>query len=209
MKKRKNSCVFCRDDFPCDYQLVSAAPEYWILVLNIEPQCDFHCIIVLKASIIDRIGHISHVGDKRLPDEAMIELGLLLNKASIAMKKSDPTIDKILSVSLNTGKTSKHMHVHLIPKRLKEQVKTINNPREDGGGLFFLARKEVILDTFKSFLKSTTGDESNKLITAINNATKDRVKRNAKILKENFEKIWKSDSKRQHGEVRPQHVTRC
>jgi hypothetical protein len=87
------------------------------------------------------------------------------------------------------------MHVHLIPKRLKEQVKTINNPREDGGGLFFLARKEIILDTFKYFLKSTSGDESNKLITAINNATKGRVKRNAKILKENFEKIWKSDNK--------------
>ena len=195
MKKRKNGCVFCKNNFPDDYQLVSALPEYWILVLNVEPQCDFHCIIVLKASIIDRIGHISHVGDKRLPDEAMIELGLLLKKASIAMKKSDHTIDKILLASLNTGKTSKHMHVHLIPKRLKEHVKTINNPREDGGGLFFLARKEIILDTFKSFLKSTTGDESNKLITAIDNATKDRVKWNAKILKENFEKIWKSDNK--------------
>jgi len=195
MKKRNNSCVFCKNDFPYDYQLVSAAPEYWFLVLNIDPQCDFHCIIVLKASIIDKIGHISHVGDKRLPDEAMIELGLLLKKTSIAMKKSDSTIDKILLVSLNTGRTSKHMHVHLIPKRLKEQVKTINNPREDGGGLFFLARKEIILDTFKYFLKSTSGDESNKLITAIDNATKDRVERNAKILKENFEKIWKSDNK--------------
>jgi diadenosine tetraphosphate (Ap4A) HIT family hydrolase len=82
MKKRKDYCVFCRDEFPYDYQLVSSAPKYWVLILNVEPQCDFHCLIVLKPSIIDKIGHISHVGDKRLPDEAMVELGLLLKKAS-------------------------------------------------------------------------------------------------------------------------------
>ena len=195
MKKTKDNCVFCKDDFPYDYQLVSSAPKYWFLILNIEPQCDFHCLIVLKSSIIDKIGHISHVGDKRLPDEAMGELGLLLKKASIAIKKSDSTVEKILVVSLNTGKNSKHIHVHLIPKRVKEQVKTVNNPKEDGGGLFFLARKEILLDTFRDFLKSSTGDRSNKLIKNIGNATKAKLSSNAKILKKNFDKIWKSDNK--------------
>lgn len=194
MKKRKDNCVFCGNDFPYDYQLVSDAPEYWFLILNIEPQCDFHCLIVLKASIVDEIGHISDVGDKRVPDRAMCELGLLIKKASVAMKKSDPTIEKILTVSLNTGNTSKHIHFHLIPKRFKEQVKTINNPKEDGGGMFFLARKEIVLDTYRRILKSTTGKDSHKLIKNIDSATTDRVKRNAKILKKNFEKIWKSDN---------------
>jgi diadenosine tetraphosphate (Ap4A) HIT family hydrolase len=195
MKKRKDDCVFCKNDFPCDYQLVSDAPEYWLLILNKEPQCDFHCLIVLKASIVDKIGHISHVGDKRLPNEAMRELGLLLKKVSIAIKKSDETIDKILVVSLNIGKTSRHMHVHLIPKGKKEKIKTFSNPREDGGGMFFLARKEIVLDTFEDILKATTGDESKNLIDDIDKATKARLERNAKILKENFEKIWKSDNK--------------
>jgi len=195
MKKRKDNCVFCKDNFPYDYQLVSAAPKYWFLILNAEPQCDFHCLIVLKASIIDKIGHISHMGDKRLPDEAMGEFGLLLKKASVAIKKSDSTVEKILAVSLNTGKNSKHIHIHLIPKRVKEQVKAVNNPKEDGGGLFFLARKEILLDTFRDFLKSTTGDRSNILIKNIDNATKARVSSNAKILKKNFERIWKSDNK--------------
>jgi diadenosine tetraphosphate (Ap4A) HIT family hydrolase len=194
MKKRKDNCVFCGNDFPYDYQLVPDAPEYWFLILNIEPQCDFHCLIVLKASIVDEIGHISDVGDKRVPDRAMCELGLLIKKASVAMKKSDPTIEKILTVSLNTGNTSKHIHFHLIPKRFKEQVKTVNNPKEDGGGMFFLARKEIVLDTYRRILKSTTGKDSHKLIKNIDSATTDRVKRNAKILKKNFEKIWKSDN---------------
>lgn len=195
MKKRKDYCVFCRDDFPYDYQLVSSAPKYWVLILNVEPQCDFHCLVVLKTSIIDKIGHISHVGDKRLPDEAMVELGLLLKRASIAIRKSDSTVEKILIVSLNTGKNSKHIHIHLIPKRAKEQVKTVNDPKQDGGGLFFLARREILLDTFRDFLKSTTGDRNNILIDNIDNATKARVTRNTKILKKNFEKIWKSDNK--------------
>jgi len=194
MKKRKDNCIFCRDDFPYDYQLVSAAPEYWTLVLNIEPQCDFHCLIVLKASIVDKIGHISDVGDKRVPDRAMCELGILIKKASLALKDSDPTIEKIFAVSLNTGKTSKHIHFHLIPKRFKEQVKTVNNPKEDGGGMFSLARKEIVLDTYRCILKLTTGKNGCKLIKTIDNATADRVKRNAKILKKNFEKIWKSDN---------------
>ena len=194
MKKRKDNCVFCGNDFPYDYQLVSDAPEYWLLILNIEPQCDFHCLIVLKASIVDEIGHISDVGDKRIPDRAMCELGLLIKKASVAMKKSDPTIEKILAVSLNTGKTSKHIHFHLIPKRFKEQVKTVNNPKEDGGGMFFLARKEIVLDTYRCILKSITGKDSHKLIKNIDKVIMDRVERNAKILKKNFEKIWESDN---------------
>jgi diadenosine tetraphosphate (Ap4A) HIT family hydrolase len=195
MKKRKDNCVFCRDDFPYEYQLVSAAPKYWFLILNVEPQCDFHCLIVLKASIIDKVGHVSHMGDKRLPDEAMGELGLLLKKASLAIKKADSTVEKIVVVSLNTGKNSKHIHIHLIPKRVKEQVKTVNDPKQDGGGMCFLARKEILLDTFRKFLKSTAGGRSNILIKNIDNATKARVSRNAKILKKNFEKIWKSNNK--------------
>jgi diadenosine tetraphosphate (Ap4A) HIT family hydrolase len=194
MKKRKTNCVFCRNDFPLDYQLVSET-QYWFFVLNIKPQCNFHCLIVLKAEIIDRKGHISDLGDKRLPDEAMRELGILLKSASIAIKKSDPTIKKILVASLNTGEKSQHLHFHLIPKRVRESIKTVNNPKKDGGGMFFLARKEMVVDTFTDFLKSITGNESSNLIESMEKATKTNVQRNAQILKKNFEKLWKSDNK--------------
>lgn len=193
MKKRKDGCTFCRDDFPYGYQLISDAPEYWLFIMNIEPQCDFHCLLVLKAKIVDRIGHISHIGDRRVPDKAASELGLLIKRASITIKQSDPTIDKILLASLNTGKTSKHMHVHLIPKKKGEKVKRVNDPKDDGGGLFFLARKEIVVDTFQEFINSTTREKSNALIKRISRATKTQVEKNAKILRQNFAKMWKSD----------------
>ena len=144
---------------------------------------------------METIGHISHVGDGRLPDEAMSELGVLLKKASLAIQKSDSTIERILVASLNTGRTSKHMHVHLIPRRTTEQVKTPNNPKDDGGGFCFLARKEIVVDTLKDFLESTTGDKSIKLKNGLADATKAKIQKNAKTLRMNFEHIWQSDNK--------------
>ena len=190
MKKRKDDCVFCKNGFPFDYQLVSDAPKYWTLILSTEPQCDYHCLIVLKASIIDKIGHVSHVGDKRLPYEAMRELGLLLNKFSIAMTKSDSTIEKILVVSLNTGKGSEHLHFHLIPKRYEEPVKMVNKPDEDGGGMFFLGRKEIVASTFSDFLDSTTGTKSQELKDKIKKATKAKITMNAQKLRKIFNEMW-------------------
>ena len=194
MKKRKKGCAFCREDFPYDYQLISDAPAYWFLLSNISPQCDFHCLLVFKSKVFDKIGHISDLGDSRLPNKAVAELGLLLKKASMAIKKSDPKIENVLLASLNTGKTTKHMHFHLIPKRRGEKVKTVNNPNDDGGGLFFLARKEIVVDTFKEFINSTTADNGSMLIDKIDKATRKRVKTNTTLLKENFEKIWTSDN---------------
>ena len=194
MKNRKDNCVFCKNGFPHDYQLVSKAPRYWILILSVEPQCDFHCLIVLKASIIDKIGHISHVGDKRLPYEVMSELGSVLNKFSIAITKSDSTIEKILVVSLNTGKGSEHLHFHLIPKRYEEPVKMVNKPDEDGGGMFFLGRKEIVASTFSDFLDSTTGTESEELKNKIIKATKAKVTKNAQRLRKIFNEIWIVDN---------------
>ena len=184
--KRETNCVFCRSNFPSDYQLVSADPKYWNFLLNRDPQCDYHCLIVLKAEAVEIFGHIGDLGDCRLPDEAMEELGILLKKACISIKACDPNIEKVLVVSLNTGKGSQHLHFHLIPKRIEEQVKTINNPTEDGGGMFFLARKEIVVDTFSDFLKSTTGCASGKLMNNIKEVTKEKVTENAKKLKKNF-----------------------
>ena len=111
---RKDGCAFCKEDFPDDYQLVSNKPQYWVFLLNREPQCDYHGLIVLKAETIDNIGHISDLGDDRLPDKALRELGILLSKASYAIKSSDTGIERILVASLNTGQTSQHLHFHLI-----------------------------------------------------------------------------------------------
>jgi diadenosine tetraphosphate (Ap4A) HIT family hydrolase len=89
-------------------------------------------------------------------------------------------------VSLNTGEGSQHLHFHLLPKRIEEQIKTVNDPTKDGGGMFFLARKEIIIDTFSDFLKSTTGCASGKLMNNIKEATKEKVAGNAENLKNHF-----------------------
>lgn len=188
MGNRELECVFCKTDFPLEYQLISDAPEYWFFVSNRSPQTDYHCLIVLKSKVIDKYGHISDLSDERLPDEAMEEFGILLKRACVAIKASDPLqIEKVLIASLNTGEHSKHLHFHLIPKRYEEPIKTVNDPCKDGGGMFFLARKEVVHDTFSDFLRSTTGDRAEELICKIKEeATKDRVKENTLRLKKNF-----------------------
>ena len=188
MRREKDECTFCRNDFPYDFQLISNAPRYWLFVLNMNPQSDFHCLLVLKAALMKTIGHISDLGDRRLPGDVMKELGLLMNKASIAIRSSDQTIKKVFLASLNTGSKSKHIHVHLIPKRKGEKVRTVNNPYDEGGGLFFLARKEIVVDTLREFIESTTG--STRLKDAIARSTKAKLVRNSRILKANFDRIW-------------------
>jgi diadenosine tetraphosphate (Ap4A) HIT family hydrolase len=187
---RKDGCAFCKHNFPDDYQLVSKEPEYWVFLLNRDPQCDYHGLIVLKAEAIDKLGHISDLGDDRLPEKAMKELGILLGKACISIKSSDPTIERLLIASLNTGQTSHHLHFHLIPKRYDEPVKVVNKPCENGGGMFFLARKEIVVDTFSDYLKSTTGNESDKIIDNIKDATKCRISENVTKVRNNFK--WKN-----------------
>jgi len=177
-------CIFCGKDFPYDYQLVSNAPIFWLFVLNINPQADLHSLIVLNA---EKAGHISDLSDEHLPKEALDELGILLSRASKSIKAADLSVAKVLVTSLNMGKNSEHLHFHLIPKRGEEKVRTVNDPDKDGGGMFFMARKEIVVDTYKDFLKSTTGSEYEELICKIWEATKSQVTRNAQALRKTFE----------------------
>jgi diadenosine tetraphosphate (Ap4A) HIT family hydrolase len=180
---RQAGCVFCAKDFPCEWQLISDAPDYWLFVLNIKPQTDLHATIVLKH-------HVYGLTDNRLSIRAMKEFGIVLKKASMSIKKADPSVQRVLVVSLNSGKASKHLHFHLIPKRLVEPVKMLNKPKEDGNGMFFLGRKEITAGTFVDFLNSTTGNKSNKLKKEIEEAIKDKITKNAQQLRTIFGKIW-------------------
>jgi diadenosine tetraphosphate (Ap4A) HIT family hydrolase len=186
-KKKKNNCTFCREKFPYSYQVVSRKPKDWLFMLNREPQSDFHCMLVFKR-------HVYGLTDNRLSNRAMEEFGVLLKKACISIKKADPSIQKILVVSLNIGKGSKHLHFHLIPKRWGEPVKMLNKPREDGNGMFFLGRKEIAASLFVDFLNSTTGTRSEELKTKIKKATKAKVTKNAQRLGKIFNKIWIADN---------------
>jgi len=152
-------------------------------MLNRKPQSDFHCMLVFKR-------HAYGPTDNRLPCRAMEEFGVLLKKACISIKKADNSIQKILVVSLNIGKGSKHLHFHLIPKRRGEPVKMLNKPTEDGNGMFFLGRKEIAASLFVDFLNSTTGARSKELRDKIKKATKAKVTKNAQRLRKIFDNIW-------------------
>ena len=181
---KQEGCVFCRKDFPYDYQLVSKAPKFWLFVLNMNPQTDLHSLIVLNA---EKAGHICDLTDENLSSKALEELGILFSRACKAIKTADSEVEKVLITSLNMGEKSNHLHFHLIPKRSNEKVKTVANPEKDGGGMFFMARKEIVVDTYKDFLNSTTGGEGEELICRISEATKKQVARNAKVLRSKFE----------------------
>jgi len=161
-------------------------------MLNREPQSDFHCMLVFKH-------HVYGLTDNRLSYRALQEFGVLLKKACIAIKKADPGIQKILVVSLNIGKGSKHLHFHLIPKRRGEPVKMLNKPEEDGNGMFFLGRKEITASLFVDFLNSTTGAKSQELKNRIRKAIKAKVTKNAQQLRKIFNSIWMSDNHTSNG----------
>jgi diadenosine tetraphosphate (Ap4A) HIT family hydrolase len=187
MAKKKNNCDFCREKFPDSYQVVSRKPKDWLFMLNREPQSDFHSMLVFKR-------HVYGLTDNRLSSRAMEEFGVLLKKACISIKNADSSIQKILVVSLNIGKGSKHLHFHLIPKRWGEPVKMLNKPREDGNGMFFLGRKEIAASLFVDFLNSTTGTKSEELKNKIKKTTKAKVTKNAQRLSKIFNKIWIADN---------------
>lgn len=177
-------CDFCGNDFPCDYQLVSGAPKCWLFVLNSNPQTDLHGMIVLKPK---KGKHCADLTGEHLPRKALPELNKLLRRACQSIKEVDDTVETVMITSLNLGEKSRHLHFHLIPKRKKEKVRTVNNPCEDGGGMFFMARKEIVVETYKDFLRSTTGCEAEYLICEIRKAQKKQIARNVEKLKRKFQ----------------------
>lgn len=130
-------------------------------------------------------GHISQLDDDNLCDEALVELARLLKKAFSSIKSSDSEIDNVFLVSLNVGQGTRHLHFHLVPKRKGEKIKTPHKPEEDGGGMFFLARREIIADAYSEFLESIT--EDSELTNKIKGCIREKVEKNADTLKTNFE----------------------
>ena len=190
------ACVFCRNDFPEVYQLVSSKPKYWLFIHNKNPHTDYHCLVILKREAMECSGldHVSDIGcldDTEKSSEALSELGRVLNKAVRAIKACSSEIERVLIVSLSTGHGSKHLHFHLLPKLVGEAVKTVNNPEVDGGGMFFLARKEIVADTFREFLKTTASCMADKLLSDISRAVTERVATNTRLLREKFH--WQSE----------------
>lgn len=71
----------------------------------------------------------------------------------------------------------------------------VNNPCEDDGGMFFIGRKEIVVDTFSDFLEQTTGKESRELINKVQKATKRKIRNNAQQLRAEFKKVWETGNK--------------
>lgn len=190
--KQDETCVFCRNDFTASYQLVSSDPKYWLFIHNKNPHTDYHCLVILKREAMesantDHIGDIAGLDDSERSSEILSELGRVLNRAARAIKACSPDIERVLMASLSTGHGSKHLHFHLIPKRCDETVKTVNNLELDGGGMFFLARKEIAADTFREFIKSRSGCMTDKLLSDIDKAVAERVAMNTELLREKFQ----------------------
>ena len=185
----KTNCVFCKKTFPDIKQQIDNTLKYWNFIHDINPICDFHCLIVLDQEITNKIGtHISDISDTSLQEEVLTELWILLNKASVTIKNSDKNIERVNIISLNSWEYSKHLHFHLIPIYKWESIKKINDLNIDGWWLWFWARKEVVQDTLDEFINQTCWDEANNILSSINKATTERVSRNTEILKMKYNK---------------------
>lgn len=187
MTRDPNDCTFCKPEpcFPEPFQKIFEL-EYWLFILNLNPQTDFHSLLVYKPPK-NCNAHIEESSDA--PEKAMIELGKLLKYASRAIKKCDTSIEKVLIVSLNLGKNTKHLHFHLIPKRKNEFIKRVNNPCEDGGGMFFLARKEIVVDTLKEFFNSTTSHKDDCFYRIYEESKEKRLRENQASLQKEFDEF--------------------
>lgn len=185
--EKENNCIFCdKSKFPKDYQLVSDEPKCWIFAHNKNPHCDYHCLIVLKPGVFKKNEHFSSLGDAELPEKAQKELGQLLNKACTTIKACSKDIESVFVASIAAGERTKHLHFHLIPKQKDEEVKTPHDPEQDGGGMFFLARKELIGDTMHRQLESSTGLFIGSHAQQIKADIKKRVESNTKQLRKKF-----------------------
>lgn len=183
----KKNCVFCKNSFPSKNQQIDNTLKYWEFVHSINPLCDFHCLLVLKKELINDIGkHVNDISDFILPQEVLIELGILLNKASIIIKKCDENIDRVNIISLNSWENSKHLHFHLIPIYKWENIKKVNNLNIDGSWLNFWSRKEIIQDTLDEFINQTCWEKASDILSSIDKVVSERVSRNTEILKGNF-----------------------
>jgi diadenosine tetraphosphate (Ap4A) HIT family hydrolase len=145
-------------------------------------------MVVLKKEVLSKqnIDHVENIGDGNLPQDALRELGIVLNRACQSILCSSDKIDKVLITSLNTGKSSSHLHFHLIPKLKDEKIRTVHDPDIEGGGLFFLARKEIVTDSLSKYLDSICGDMSEQIKEQIKSAVMKKVIANVKLLKKNF-----------------------
>ena len=175
---------------------MSSKPKHWLFVHNKNPHTDYHCLVILKREAMGSVGldHVSDIGgfeDTKESLEVLSELGRVLNRAARAIKDCSSDIERVLIVPMNTGRGSKHLHFHLLPKLVGEAVKTVNNPKVDGGGMFFLARKEIVADTFREFLKSTASCMADRLLSDISMAVTERVTTNTRLLREKFH--WPSE----------------
>lgn len=179
-----NNCVFCKTIFPNKNQEIDDKLKYWTFIHDIKPICDFHCLIVLKKEVMDKIwSHISDISDIQLPEEILIELWILLNKACTTIKKCDTNIERVNIISLNSWEFSKHLHFHLIPIYKWETIKKINDLNLDGWWLNFWSRKEIVQDTLDEFIHQTCWDKSNNILSSINQATIEKVSKNTEVLK--------------------------
>jgi diadenosine tetraphosphate (Ap4A) HIT family hydrolase len=173
-----SDCIFCKKTFPLERLLVSDKPKHWYLVHNLRPVCDFHCLLVLK-------NHDQDISSENLSPEVLHELGILLNKACLAIKKCSNDIKTVTVSSLNSWENSKHLHFHLIPIFKDEQVKRVNKPL-DGGGFFYLWRKEITDDTFDEYIETTCWEYSWKILHSIQEAIERRTSQNTELLREYF-----------------------
>lgn len=177
------SCIFCQENFPLSYQLISDQPDFWYFVHNISPMNNFHSLLVYKI-------HTNGMGNWELPKWAVDELWTLLQLCSKVILESSEDIERVNIVSLNSWNWSKHLHYHLIPIFKNEIVKKVNSS-EDGGWFTHLSIKEILDDSFIDYIKSICGEKSEWIINKIFNARMIQVKKNTILLRKKFKKLYK------------------
>ncbi len=169
-----NNCLFCSEEFPYPFQIIQSHFQYRILIHDINPMCDFHCLLVLKE-------HHHWIDDNSIDKKAIDELWEALHVSTKVIRDSSKEIKTVQILSLNSWEESKHLHFHLIP--IQEYPTKINDRSISWSWITSLAMNEITIDCLNDYLiKRCWIKWADQIKEDINNHTIQRVKDNIEIL---------------------------
>jgi len=170
-------CVFCKKISINDYNFIYEFNNR-VLVHEINPVSNFHCILFSKQ-------HIEDI--KEASDDIVSELGSIFKKVVFSIKKVDNNIKNVSIISLNFN--LKHIHFHLIPIYNNENPKKIDNYNIDGSWITYLSYKEIIQDSLKSYIERIYWTDSNKIFGLMENLLKGIITKNSLTLKNTLKNL--------------------
>ena len=143
------SCIFCQISNGSAPSSTIYEDKDFMIIMDVYPLTDGHCLVLPKKHAI-RLNELEKPIRRRL-----FELGYAVAESQ---KQSGLGVDGT-NILLNDGKaanqTVPHLHLHIIPRKHGDLLKSLPRLVLHITGLFGLKRKRAVLDMQAKLLKAT------------------------------------------------------